>query len=251
MADFTGQWAILPAAVRYDKSLPANAKLIYAEIAAKVNEEGFCFCHNRHFSERFGLKPDTVSSLIKRLVDAGYIRLDIDWERVNADRRHIYLTTKPYLFEGGIGFKSDTRPGFKSDTVSDLNPRPIENNNLKYNTPIVPLGDGSVRKKKKECKDAPDWNPERFFGFYEFYPKHKDKQAAIRAWDNLKPSDELIAVIGRALIRQKASPDWERGIGIPYPSTYLNNRRWEDEPDSVGALPRGEPVEEAEVEVWY
>ena len=35
--EFTGQWAILPARVRYDRSLPANAKLIYAEIAAKIN----------------------------------------------------------------------------------------------------------------------------------------------------------------------------------------------------------------------
>lgn len=246
--EFTGQWAILPAAVRYDKNLPANAKLIYAEIAAKVNEAGYCFCYNRHFSERFGLKPDTVSSLIKRLVDAGYIRVDIDGERVNSDRRHIYLTSKPYLFEGGIGFKSDTRPGFKSETVSGLNPGPIENINLKYNTPIVPEGDGSVKRKKKENKEAPDWKPERFYGFYEFYPKHRDKQAAIRAWDKLKPSDELIAVIGRALIRQKASPDWVRGIGIPYPSTYLNNQRWTDEPDSTGDAPTENPA--PEVEVW-
>ena len=246
--DFTGQWAILPAAVRYDKSLPANAKLIYAEIAAKTNEEGFCFCHNQHFADKFGLKPDTVSSLIKRLSDAGFIIIDVSLKKANENRRLIWLTDKPYQHSRRIGFKSDTRPGFKSDTVSDKNPIPIENNNLKYNTPIVPLGDGSVRKKKKECKEAPDWKPERFFGFYEFDPKHKDKQAAIRAWDKLKPSDELIAVIGRALIRQKASPDWERGIGIPYPSTYLNNRRWEDEPDSVGALPHRDPVEE--VEVW-
>ena len=96
ITNFTGQWAILPARVRYDKQLPANAKLIYAEIAAKINEEGFCFCHNAYFSERLGIKRDTVSTLIKRLEDAEYIRIDVDVSRVNSDRRRIYLTSKPY-----------------------------------------------------------------------------------------------------------------------------------------------------------
>ena len=96
ITNFTGQWAILPARVRYDKQLPANAKLIYAEIAAKINEEGFCFCHNAYFSERLGIKRDTVSTLIKRLENAEYIRIDVDVSRVNCDRRRIYLTSKPY-----------------------------------------------------------------------------------------------------------------------------------------------------------
>ena len=71
-----GQWAILPAAVRYDRKLPANAKLIYAEIAAKINEEGYCFASNRFFAERLGIKEDTVSGLVRRLADAEYIVID-------------------------------------------------------------------------------------------------------------------------------------------------------------------------------
>ena len=81
ITNFTGQWAILPARVRYDKQLPANAKLIYAEIAAKINEEGFCFCHNAYFSERLGIKRDTVSTLIKRLEDAEYSEMQNKTER--------------------------------------------------------------------------------------------------------------------------------------------------------------------------
>ena len=113
-----GQWAILPAAVRYDKHLPANAKLIYAEIAAKINEEGYCFASNSYFAERFGLKEDTVSGLVRRLADAEYISIDLDSSRQNRDKRRVYLTGKPYDFTGGIGKKSDT--GKKSGTVSDL-----------------------------------------------------------------------------------------------------------------------------------
>ena len=51
---------------------------------------------------------------------------------------------------------------------------------------------------------------------------------AVRAWDKLKPDDALIETIGRALQVLKASPAWRDGVGIPYASTFLNGRRWED-----------------------
>ena len=45
-------------------------------------------------------------------------------------------------------------------------------------------------------------------------------------------------IMSAALKTQRASEEWRRdnGRAIPYPSTWLNNRRWEDE---VPAQPRG------------
>lgn len=227
MRDFTGQWAILPARVRYDRSLPANAKLIYAEIAAKINEDGYCFSHNAYFAEKLGLKPDTVSSLIKRLEAAGYITVDVDGSRTNTDRRRIYITGKPYEF-GGIGFKSGT--GKKSEGVSDKNPIPIENNNLKLSPPKAPQGG----RARSEPKKAPDWMPDRFAAFWEAYPRGEKKQAAIAAWDKLHADEGLLNLMAMGLKRQLSSEDWTRGIGIPYASTWLNQRRWEDEEKRPG-----------------
>jgi len=28
-----------------------------------------------------------------------------------------------------------------------------------------------------------------------------------------------------------ATDSWQRGVGIPYAATYLNQRRWEDDPE--------------------
>ena len=235
---FTGQWAILPAMVRYDKALPANAKLIYAEIAAKINEDGYCFCYNQYFADRFGLKPDTVSSLVKRLEDAEYIQVDVCKGRINSDRRRIYLTDKPYHFNamGGIGFKSGT--------VSDLNPIPIENNNLKYNTPYSPFeGDGASDdkqapkpKRRRAAKAIPEWEPEMFERFWQVYPRGEDRQGAVREWDKLKPDRELMFTMSAALDRQRMSEDWRRGIGIPYACRWLSKRRWTDRiPESTEA----------------
>ena len=83
--------------------------------------------------------------------------------------------------------------------------------------------------RRSAPKDAPDWKPERFAGFWEYYPRGESKQAAIRAWDKLQPSDDLIDEMAKALRRQMESDSWQAGVGIPYASTWLNNRRWEDE----------------------
>ncbi len=243
-----GQWAIMPAMIRYDRGLPANAKLIYAEIAAKINEEGYCYAHNRYFAERFGLKEDTVSSLIKRLADAEYIALDLDTARLNTDRRRIYLTGKPYDFTGGIGFKSGT--GQKSEGVPDLNPIPIENSNLKSIPPKPPEGAKRERKKRGPKKEAA-WRPEKFAAFWAAYPRGEAKQRAIAAWDALRPDSETLLAMARGLKRALASEEWQRGIGIPYASTWLNQQRWTDEcvqpNDSREAAA---PMPGGELEIW-
>ena len=83
---------------------------------------------------------------------------------------------------------------------------------------------------KQVEKATADWKPERFSGFWDFYPRkgRKNKQRAIAAWDRLKPNDELIATIGHALVLLKATDEWKREIGIPHVTTFLNGERWHD-----------------------
>lgn len=226
--EHTGQWAILPAKVRYDKSLPPNAKLIYAEIAAKCNVYGYCFCSNSWFAERLGVKPDAASSLIARLEKAEYIVIDLDLTRGNKDKRKIALTAKPYDCFLGIGFKADT--GFKTDTVSVSKPIPIENNNIKIIPPNPPRG-------KRVRKSIPTHEPDMFARFWKAYPRGEDKAGAAAEWDKLRPDRELMMTMSAALERAKSSDEWRRGVGIPYACRWLKNRRWEDEIKSVPDVP--------------
>jgi len=107
------------------------------------------------------------------------------------------------------------------------------------NPPIAPQGAGADFVPHSTSS----WKPERFDSFWKFYPLHKSKQAAIKAWDKLKPSDELLAVIGKALKRQIAEEqaraarerrpfEWKL-----HASTYLNGARWTDEPVQTMPLP--------------
>ena len=72
---------------------------------------------------------------------------------------------------------------------------------------------------------------EDFDTFWEAYPKKADKQKALKAWQKLKPDKETLNAILAAVERHKQSDkQWQRDDGqyIPYPSTFLNGRRWED-----------------------
>ena len=97
------------------------------------------------------------------------------------------------------------------------------------------------KRKRRATKSAPDYRPDTFARFWAAYPRGEDKQGAIAAWDELRPDDATLQAMSRALVRQKASEEWQRGIGIPYAVRWLRRRRWEDEikapappPESAG-----------------
>ena len=83
-----------------------------------------------------------------------------------------------------------------------------------------------------------------FEEFWKAYPKKTAKKNAFNAWVKIKPDGELLKTILSALEQQKKSDQWqrERGQFIPYPATWLNGRRWEDEcsGECKGEPPKGE-----------
>ena len=66
-------YAVIPATVRYAAELKANEKLLYAEITALSNKDGYCWASNNYFAELFDVTSQTVSGWISNLVDQGYI----------------------------------------------------------------------------------------------------------------------------------------------------------------------------------
>jgi hypothetical protein len=71
----------------------------------------------------------------------------------------------------------------------------------------------------------------RFDMFWKEYPIKKSKPDAEKAFNKLNPDDSLLKKILSAIERAKKSQDWlkDNGQYIPFPATWLNGRRWEDE----------------------
>lgn len=69
---------------------------------------------------------------------------------------------------------------------------------------------------------------ELFDLWWSQYPRRVAKQDARRAWAKLDVDEELLTLMLRALDWQVR--EWDDVRFIPYPATYLNGRRWEDEP---------------------
>ncbi len=73
-----------------------------------------------------------------------------------------------------------------------------------------------------------------FDEFWSAYPKKVGKDDARKAFMRRKPDDELLASMLTAIAAQRESQAWTKDAGqfIPNPSTWLNQGRWQDEPDS-------------------
>lgn len=90
-------YAIIPANVRYDENLPPNAKLLYGEITALCNSEGYCWASNKYFAEMYGVSPITISRWINLLASKGYIESQIIYKEgtKEIDKRYIQICCDP------------------------------------------------------------------------------------------------------------------------------------------------------------
>jgi uncharacterized protein YdaU (DUF1376 family) len=68
-----------------------------------------------------------------------------------------------------------------------------------------------------------------FKSFWEAYPKKVGKGFAAKAWEKHKPDLDQVL---NALAWQTVQPNWTKNGGqyVPNPATYINQQRWQDEP---------------------
>ncbi|MDO5555209.1 MAG: helix-turn-helix domain-containing protein [Clostridia bacterium] len=86
-------YAIIPATIRYDNELKPSEKLLYGEITALSNKEGYCFATNKYFASLYGVINGTVSRWISHLEQSDYIRIElIKNDKNQIIERRLYLT---------------------------------------------------------------------------------------------------------------------------------------------------------------
>jgi hypothetical protein len=108
-------------------------------------------------------------------------------------------------------------------------PHPAEsrtNNNQKNNN------QKNTKKKKQEKEKRAIKN--MFDRFWQAYPRKVGKKKAGRKFKQILDGKDHFKEIMSALTEQKQTDQWQRNDGqyIPHPTTWLNQGRWDDDPEA-------------------
>ena len=125
-------FAIIPARVRYDNDLSANAKLLYGEITALSNAEGYCWANNQYFANLYNTTVRTVQRWIKQLVDKEYIISELIEDEITKEviERRLYMND--------ICIRSNIHPHDKNVmTPHDKNVMTPHDKNVIYNNTSI------------------------------------------------------------------------------------------------------------------
>lgn len=135
-------YAIIPANVRYDEKLSAQAKLFYGEITALCGATGECFAGNPYFQKLYGLDKRQVIRIIKQLEERGYIKIVR-----KAQARSIFISSRVTKMTPQ-GDKNVTLQGDKNVTHNNININNKINNT--YSADFIDWYTGYPRKEDKQ-----------------------------------------------------------------------------------------------------
>ena len=179
-----GYYGILPANIRYDKNLKPMEKIMYSELTALSNKNGYCNATNSYFAELYEVSKNTVSLWIGDLEKAGYIKTKLIYEAgtKNIKERRIYIADP-------ITKNNDTYHEKEVDPITKNNDTPItknrEDNNTSINNTRLILKEN--RKEKLELVDfitsqgiSKEYE-EKLLEFLEYRKKIKKPIKTVRA----------------------------------------------------------------------
>ena len=91
MEEKPNYFAIIPANVRYDADLRANAKLMYGEITALSSKYGECTASNNYFSKLYEVDASAISKWINQLKEKNYIEIEYQLNGKEIKKRTIKI----------------------------------------------------------------------------------------------------------------------------------------------------------------
>ena len=100
---------------------------------------------------------------------------------------------------------------------------------------------------KTRLKITEHYNSPLFIGFWNCYPRKEAKGKAWEEWLKIRPlvDEKIVEQMKSRIEHFRNTPQWQKEDGqfIPLPSTWLHQRRWEDEIDGRGPGSVLDPVE--------
>jgi hypothetical protein len=192
--DKPNYYSVITAEVRYDKRLTPFAKLIYAEVTALANKEGYCWANNFYFAKNFETTERTVQRALAQLERYGYIRKKL----LDDGQRKLYIGSTKLSLEG-------------DKTVIENHDKNVTHNTTREN----------IKKEYIYKRDLEDfkifWN--------KLQGRKLHKPSALKAYcqiDTELSAEELAQKFNELLHSREEK-------FVPYPQKWLKNEGWNDE----------------------
>lgn len=122
-------YSILTANVRYDNELKSNEKLLFSEITALSNKNGYCHANNNYFATLYSVSKTSISNWINHLKERGYLKVEMIKDGKEIKERRLFPISTPIkesfntpskkLYEGNKEkFNSPIKENFKENITS-------------------------------------------------------------------------------------------------------------------------------------
>lgn len=171
--------------------------------------------------------PDFIAASFTWLWNTNSKRYNTEWKRNKIRMAFEWMSNKHWI-------------GIESDSIRILNHLEYHRSEVRKHVPPRPDPTGPT-------PISPSGNGGKLQGFEEFwkqYPKKIGKGAAEKAWQKIHPTNGTVQSILTSIAEQKNGAAWAKDGGqfIPHPSTWLNQKRWEDEIDLIPDPPKFTPI---------
>lgn len=171
-------FSIIPAIVRYSNELPANAKLLYGEITALCNKDGYCFASNEYFAKLYKVSKDTIGKWVSLLVNNNFLKREIVYKKgtkeiekrvlrlINSD--HTLPTKKTVPYRQNDRYPTDEIVGDNNIPIIGNNrlipiiddtPLSVKGNNQYIECEEIQKDDLTVEQSSKQRKPKREFTP--------------------------------------------------------------------------------------------
>ncbi|MEW6874967.1 helix-turn-helix domain-containing protein [Trueperella pyogenes] len=219
-----------------DHGLSAHALAVYVVLSAHAAKDGTCWPSQGRIAEMTSTSRNTVRKALDELREVGAVEWIGQTGEDGSQRSNLYRLT---IFTQPV--ENPTPPTHHTNTPA----QDVNNPCSPREQPLFTTCARTITNEQEPMNNTLPQNPNLstdhlstgndFDAFYNHYPRHAEKPAALAAFNEAVASgvDPQVIIDGAAAYAN--DPNLPAYRWIPYPEKWLRNRGWEDPPQPFRA----------------
>jgi len=87
-------YSILTADIRYNQNITDSEKILFSELTALANKNGYCHASNKYFTSIYNVSTRTIQNRLRKLKNHGFIKIELEYypQSKRVQTRKIYIS---------------------------------------------------------------------------------------------------------------------------------------------------------------